>query len=810
VIPPSPALTPAEALQTFKVAPGFRIELVAAEPLVHDPVVMRHGADGRMWVVEYSGYVPDLDGGREDQPVGNVVTLEDTDGDGRMDKRTVFLGGLVLARAIGFVDGGVLVAEPPHLWFARDTDGDGRSDTKVEIANDYGTALTTEHNANALMFAMDNWIYNAKHTVRFRYLGDGQFARENTILRGQWGLTQDDWGRLYFNSHSDPLRTDLYDYAYLGRNRNIPLPAGINHAVVPPLLPIWPGRPTPGITRGYQMLRADGTHGSMTAACGPLVYRGDLFPADFHGNAFVAEPTGNLVKRIRLTERDGVVTGENAYEQTEFLTSTDERFRPVNLHNGPDGALYVVDMYRGIIQARGSITTYLRKQIDERKLVAPIGRGRIYRIVPDNAPAVVPLVKLDRATTPELVRTLGHRNGWLRDTAQQRLVERRDPAAAEAVRAFYRENPNPVYRHQALWTLEGLGALDRPTILRALGDPDGRVRAAAIRFAEKSLATDQELFKRVADLVRTAGDATAPVRVQLAFTLSEVRTPEAEALLRELVARVPTQPILADAVVSGLAGREEAFIESLANISWDGNETARDVVTLATYSVVRTGDPARIQRVLAFATRPETRAPVRDAVVAGVRRIVPVTYDGRKLYGKLPIEPTPLLAFASRNSADSAGVKELLDQLRWPNKPGIAHFNPPPLTAEQKALSDKGRTVFSSVCSSCHRATGDPMPGLGPPLENSRWATGNEEIFARIIMRGKATDTKNSMMPPLRSLLNDEQIAGVMTFVRRNWGHEASPVTPATVAKVRQAIQGRDDLIDPAELEALATEFPDQ
>src|SRR6185295_15351343 len=167
--------------------------LVAAEPLVHDPVVMRHGLDGRIWVVEYSGYIPDLDGGREDGPVGNV-------------------GGLALARAVGLVDGGVLIAEPPHLWFARDTDGDGKSDTKVEIANDYGTAGTTEHNANALLYAMDNWIYNAKHTVRFRYMGDGQFARENTILRGQWGLTQDDWGRLYFNSHSDPLRTDLFDF----------------------------------------------------------------------------------------------------------------------------------------------------------------------------------------------------------------------------------------------------------------------------------------------------------------------------------------------------------------------------------------------------------------------------------------------------------------------------------------------------------------------------------------------------------------------------------------------------------------------
>src|SRR5688572_36910 len=376
-VPPAPVRTPAEEAATFTLAPGFRAELVAADPLVGDPISIQFGPDGRLWVLEMRGYMPDVEGTGERDPVCVVAVLTDTDQDGRYDRRVVFADKLVLPRAISLVGDGLLVGEPTTLWFMRDTNGDGVADEKTEVANDYGNTTNPEHNANGLMWAMDNWIYSANYTSRFRWLGDGKFARDATVTRGQWGITQDDAGRLFYNSNSDPLRHDAMPTAYLKRNPSFNA-VGANASLpgVPSNLRIWPGRITPGVNRDYKTLDSEAKLRSMTAASGPVIYRGTLFPAEFRGDAFVPEPAANLIKRIKITEKDGALTGANAYEGTEFLTSRDERFRPVNLFNGPDGALYVVDMYRGILQHRIYVTTFLRQQIVERGLDKGIGLGR--------------------------------------------------------------------------------------------------------------------------------------------------------------------------------------------------------------------------------------------------------------------------------------------------------------------------------------------------------------------------------------------------------------------------------------------------
>jgi putative membrane-bound dehydrogenase-like protein len=445
VIPSAPALRPEDQLRTFKVPTGFHVELVAADPLVHDPVAMTIAPDGRLWVVEMADYMQDLEGRGANERNGRIVILSDTDGDGRMDKRSVFLDGLELPRAVSLVDDGALVIEPPHLWFVRDTNGDGVADSKVEIADDFGTRLNIEYLPNGLLWSLDNWIYNASlsltasgnKTLRFRYEGGGKFTRESTVTRGQWGISQDSTGRLYYNSNSDPLRFEAIPAAYLSRNPGFAA-AGANVQLVPALLKVWPGRITTGINRGYKTLDANGRMYFVTAACSPLVYRGAIFPPEFRGDVFVAEPTGNLIKRIKLTEKDGAVLGANAYEGTEFLTSTDERFRPLNLYNGPDGALWIVDFYRGLIQEREFITTYLRKQVEARGLERPIGLGRIWRVVPDATPALKLEPTLAQATPLQLVDALGDGNGWTRDTAQRLLVEKRaavkDPAVAAALR----------------------------------------------------------------------------------------------------------------------------------------------------------------------------------------------------------------------------------------------------------------------------------------------------------------------------------------------------------------------------------------
>src|SRR2546429_3028329 len=429
--PPAPPFAPDQALKSFKLQPGFRIELVAAEPLVHDTVQIAFDPDGRIGVIEMRGYMPSIDGTGETNKVGDVVVLEDTDGDGRMDKRTVFLDGLVMPRALALVRGGALVADSTNLWFCRDKNGDLRCDEKTLVASDYateddpklGARASPEHASNGLLRALDNWIYSANHTTRFRNT-EGAWQREPTIFRGQWGISQDDFGRLFYNSNEDPVRADFVPSTYLGRNPHYRSAAGVNVQLYDDKA-VWPARVNPGVNRGYRtgQLRPDGTLATFTAACAPLVYRGDNFPDEVHGNVFVCEPAGNLIKRYVLEQRGVSFKATNAYEKAEFLASTDERFRPVNLNDGPDGCLYIVDMYHGILEHRLYITSYLRQQILDRGLDRHTDLGRIYRIIRESEPPG-PMPHLSKAGPAELVKHLSHPNGWWRDTAQQLLVER--------------------------------------------------------------------------------------------------------------------------------------------------------------------------------------------------------------------------------------------------------------------------------------------------------------------------------------------------------------------------------------------------
>ncbi len=849
VIPPAPALSPTEELATFKLPPGFHIESVATDPLIGDPVAMQFAPDGKLWVLEMRGFMPNVDGTNERDPTCDIVVLEDTKGDGHYDKRTVFLDKLVLPRAISLVGGGLLVAEPPHLWFCRDTNGDGLCDQTTEVATDYGNINNPEHNANGLMWAMDNWIYSANYTGRFRYEGGGKFTRDATVTRGQWGISQDDTGRIYYNSNSDPLRVDVIPTAYLKRNSNFSA-AGANVELAPANLKVTPSRVTPGINRGYNTLDADGKEYAVTSACGPVIYRGTLLPAEFRGDAFIAEPSGNLVKRIKLTEKDGLLRGANAYEGTEFLTSTDERFRPVNLFNGPDGALYVIDMYRGIIQHRIYVTSYLRKQIEERKLEQPRALGRIWRITADGAPAAnFKQVALAHASSSELVAKLGDANGWTRDTAQRLLVERRDPAAVKELTATAIDPQQPAHaRLHALWTLDGMGALDRSTVLVALADADANVCAAAIRLTENFLSKpggDADLAGRVAAETRTE----PAVRLQLALTLTEAKTPAADSALIGLVTAAGKQPYLADAVVSGLAGREVEFVKTI--VSQPEAAASGAAVRFATSAVLKSGDAARIDRVLALLQENSTQPWARKELLAGVRYFLPKGEGrgfagggggrgpgggapggggagargpgggapgggmppgggmgrggrggGERIFvGALPAEPKALVAFAAeKDNPDAAAANDLMKYLKWPGKPGMAAAARP-LTADEQALFDKGKAQFATLCAACHQPNGQGLAGLAPSLLYSRWVLGDSRVLARIVLCGKVQE--NLTMPPWKAALNDEAIAGVLTFIRRSWGQDADPVTVATVTEARAETAKRDEPWSDADLQEL-------
>ena len=359
-VPPAPAapataappLTAADALRTFRLPPGYRLELVASEPLVADPVWMDIDPDGRLWVVEMRGFMPNFEGTGEDAPVGQVVVLEDTDDDGRADRRTVFLDGLVQPRTVKVLDGGVLVIAPPQLILARDTNGDLKADTREVLRSDVGVkGGNPEHSPNSLLWGLDNWLHTSEHTADYRWTRTG-LETAKTLSRGQWGISMDDTGRVFRNWNDDPLRVDYLPGRILARNPAAVRTRGVYEPVTEDLA-VWAARPTPAVNRGYRdgVLRPDGSLAVFQAAGTPTVYRGDRLPADLRGHVFVTEPAGNLVRRYALKEgADGRLAATNAHPRSEFLTSTDERFRPVNLLSAADGTLYIADMYRGVIQ----------------------------------------------------------------------------------------------------------------------------------------------------------------------------------------------------------------------------------------------------------------------------------------------------------------------------------------------------------------------------------------------------------------------------------------------------------------------------
>lgn len=788
-IPPQPVLSPEEDLRTFKIQPGFNIELVASEPLVHDPIALTFAPDGKVWVVEMSGYMPNVDGIGEDQPVGKVVILESSHNDGHLDKRVVFADHLVLPRAVAVVRDGVLIGEPPHLWFYSIIDGD-KAGPRTEIAKDFGNNYNPQGTANGLMWALDNWIYCASHTTRFRNT-DGDWLTGPTTRRGEWGISQDDDGRLVYNSNEDQFRIDLVPSAYIQRNPNYHHALGLN---VDPIhdQTVWPIHMTPGVNRGYwkDILRPDGTLAKTTAACGPLIYRGDNFPPEYRGNAFVCEPAGNLVIRDILVETNGVMTGYEAYKHEDFIGSTDERFRPVSLYNGPDGALYLVDFHRGALEHRLSVTTYLRRQIKSRNLEHPLGLGRIYRITyGTNNPARVTLADLSSA---QLVEKLNSPNGWVQDTAQRLLVERANPNVITALKEQAVQATNPVTQIHTAWTLEGMDQLDKATLFSLLASPQPKVRATAVRLSEKFLrgSSLNELFERLTAMAEK--DLEPDVQLQLAFTFGQIAGPEAERGLRMVAEKSADRPLVREAIITGLYQHELEFAQQLVH-DWTDKQPGRDaLIEGLAECVVSSRDTNRIWRLLdlAVAGADWQRRAVLDGMDARVHT------KNRKIY--FASEPAGL-AELQKDRELGGKIKKLSQLLTWPEQPGyVPPPFVPPLTADEQKEYDLGHNLFSVTCAACHQPTGLGAPGVAPPLVESEWVLGSTERLGRIVLEGvqgpivAAGAHFDSTMPSWGGSFNDEQLAGILTYIRRDWEQGAAPIKPATIKAIREATAKHD------------------
>jgi mono/diheme cytochrome c family protein len=795
VVPAAPVLSPDQARDAFALPDDLVVELVAAEPLVVDPVAAVFDGDGSLWVVEMRGFMPNVDGTDELEPVGRIARLHDDDGDGAMDRRDEFLTGLVLPRALVPTRGGVLVIAPPDMLFCRDTDGDGVADERRVVHTGLSGLDNPEHAINSLTYTLDNAFAVANQGSRWRWDED-ELVHESVTGGGQWGLTQDALGRLYFNTNSDALRGHAVPPVYGKRHPEQGRLSGLDRRVAHEQA-VFPSRITPGVNRGYQPhVLKDWRLVRTTAACGPLVHLGDGLPDGYRGDAFVCEPAANLVKRYVLEDDElGRPVGTPGDATREWLTSTDERFRPVDLIDGPDGGVYVVDLYRGILQHRVFMTTYLRQQVVDRGLDKPVGLGRIWRVraAEGRRPSPPPLSAL---SVVQQVARLSHASGHLRLAAQQHLVEAGPSAEIDAaLRAQAAGSSQPMGRVHALWTLQGRGVLGRELLPRALADDDARVRETAIRLAEPYLIFGGgALAQDVAELVRTG---TARERAQGLLTLGTLSDDDlAVELLASLAPAVSHEEAWRSALLNGLAGRGTAFLAALPALDADdeGHEALLRTVSKA---VGRSRNSGVIAPLLALAsTRPPWQA---HTLLAGLLDARPPGHDGNP--GRLPLADAPAGMDALLGCDDEVTVElahSVHDALWWPGHPlADPARDVRPLTDPERTLFERGRGLFRVACADCHQPNGQGAPGKAPPLVGSPWALGSERRVAAILIHGLTGPLEvhgqlwDLDMPALAG--DDEAIAAVLTYVRREWGNGAEPVTPGSVASVRADTSERDE-----------------
>lgn len=581
---PAPAAS-ADPLQSLRPRPGFTVDVVAQEPLVMDPVAFDWGPDGRLWVVEMADYPLGLD--NQGQPGGRVRFLEDTNGDGKYDRSTLFQEGLPFPTGVMAWDDGVLVTAAPEILFLRDTDGDGRADEREVLYRGFVEG-NQQHRANGFAWGLDNWIHVANgdsggeiqslksgkivgihgHDVRIRP-DRGDVEAQSGM--SQFGRHRDDWGNWFGCNNSLPVRHYALADEYLRRNPHVRPPSVSNDIATTSNTQLFPISRVLSHFVGYQPPGPDEVH-RFTSACSTSVYRDDLFGEAFAHSTFTSEPVHNLVHRRNLVPSGTTFQSVRARDEqdTEFLASTDSWFRPTMVKTGPDGAVWVADMYRLVIEHPEWIDDALEQQIDLR---AGHERGRIYRVYPHGA-TLRPVPHLASMGSLALVAALDHPNGWQRDTAQQLLLRRGDAETIAPLRELAKQGSLAVGRLHALCTLEGLGGLTVDTLTVAFADEHPGVRRHAIRLAEPFLKDSPDLLQR---LFQLETDPDAHVRMQLAYTLGALPQPQTGPVLCRLAIADDSDPYLRTAALTSLSPSNlAAAIAELSRHEAAASEAARE------------------------------------------------------------------------------------------------------------------------------------------------------------------------------------------------------------------------------------------
>jgi mono/diheme cytochrome c family protein/glucose/arabinose dehydrogenase len=532
------AKSPEEQLKTFILPPGYRMEIVLADPIIQEPTAIAFDGNGRMFVVEDRSYMMDADMTGQLDPISRISLHVDTDNNGVYDKHTVFVDNMVFPRFVTpFGPNTILTKESnaQEVWKYTDTNGDGVADKKEFFDTGYGRLANIEGQEAFLTWTMDNWMYSTYNAFRARWTPHGVIKEPTAPNQGEWGVTQDNDGKMWFESGAPGVPVAFQFPVVYG----FQVPGNFAHPdqYEPDFRIPW-GAPVrvADMQGGLNATRMpDGSLRSVTGSAGNDIYRGHRLPKDLIGEYIYGEPVGRIVRRVHAENRDGITILHNAYPNNEFIKSLDPLFRPVDITTAPDGTLYITDMYHGIIQVGNFARpgTYLRNRIHQYDLDKIIHKGRIWRLVydgvkPDRSDRLrrdLIQPRMNNETPMQLVRHLSHPNGWWRDTAQQMLVLKQNKIVVPALKAIVSTSPNLLARFHALWTLEGLGALDATLARQMMEDREPRMRIQAIRASETLYKAGNATL--AADYERMTKDASVDVSIQAMLTMNRWKVPKA-------------------------------------------------------------------------------------------------------------------------------------------------------------------------------------------------------------------------------------------------------------------------------------------
>ncbi len=698
-----------EEAKTFILPTGYRMELVASDPDIVMPAAIEWDGNGRMFVVELRTYMLDADGKDKYKPVSRISMWESTKSDGNYDKHSVFVDNLVLPRMVLPLDGNSILTnetDTNDVMKYTDTNGDGVADKKELFYTGVGRTGNLEHQQAGFVWGMDNWIYSTYNAFRFRWTPKGILREPTGPNGGQWGLSTDADGKMWFvdaGGERGPM------------NFQVPIHYGafsVADQTEPGFDVVWPAPGIGDMQGGMGRVRmplANLNH--FTATTGPEIVHGHRMPADLQGDLLFTEPVGRLIRRAKIVKTDGLTQLRNAYPGTEFLLGTDPLFRPVNIKTGPDGTLYIADMYQGIIQEaqwtpRGS---YLRAKVEQYQLDKVNQFGRIWRLRYDGYPAGGPNTPASPAIAPDntqprmlsetpaqLIAHFTHPNAWWRNSAQRLVVLKQDTSVVPALSTMVRSSDNLLARFHALWTLEGLGALDAATTRQLLADSNARMRVQVLRASETLYKAGDKTLE--ADYKAALKDADADVVLQAMLTLNVVKAPGAISTIRPVVQA----------------------------------HTSRGVKEIGGQLLTRNG---------------------------------------------------------SLTGGGGAGG------------PGGGRGGPA-RAPEAAASLERGATVYTELCFSCHGddgrgaplAGGEPGTTRAPSLEGAARVTAHRDHVIKVLLHGLTgpVDGRSytEVMIPMGAN-NDQWIADVASYARNSFSNSASLVTAADVARVRAATATR-------------------